>query len=269
MNSRPDTLRLRPSCEPGVVPDLRHACAKSLQELEPQIERDFASKAPTASEIVDRIASDHYASAYEILRDAIRYLYWANRYFLTLYALRPCRWEDLPWDDPEARLPVVVALNGAQDLDVALSNAVARICAGCPDDRSRLVLEHLQGPLASVTFDPARLRAILPTVPLTIRNPDASVMRVPGPRLSSNNTPRREIAHQRDGAPEVTALMRQAFAIASDHVGRWGRPQPTRVRALGPRDFVLLAWPRSPEVAELARKQPSAQGRGDAHRGAA
>ena len=60
------------------------------------VRRDFEAKAPTGTEILERVDSDAYRSRYELLRDVAMNLVWGNRYAMTMYEKRPTRWRDLP-----------------------------------------------------------------------------------------------------------------------------------------------------------------------------
>jgi 3-oxoacyl-[acyl-carrier-protein] synthase III len=240
-----------PAFAPSFFPQLDVSAAASVEDLETVIERDFAAKAPTAADIADRCAGGDYASRFELLRDAARYLYWAHRYFLTLHTLRPCRWEDVPTDDPDARLPLVVALDVARGTADLVGAAFARLPPGWPGSGEQTVLELLAEPLACVGYDAARLTAVLPTVEVAVGDPGSVVMRVRGPRPVCVQARRRDVLGRRDRVPQLTALLRQAGAIACEHAGRWGRPALTGIAELRASDFVLLAWPRSAEVSQL------------------
>jgi hypothetical protein len=74
-------------------------------------------------------------------------------------------------------------------------------------------------------------------------------MHLRGSHLIGPQIRRGDVLGLHDPAPELTALLRQAGAIACEHPGCWGRPSVTAMSDLRACDFVLLAWPRSTKVA--------------------
>jgi hypothetical protein len=78
------------------IAELDFSVLETLEQLGAVIRRDFEAKAPTGSEILERVDSDAYRSRYELLRDLAMNLVWGNRYAMTMYEKRPTRWRDLP-----------------------------------------------------------------------------------------------------------------------------------------------------------------------------
>src|SRR5437762_80215 len=77
-------------------PELDFSVLESLDQLSSVIKRDFEAKAPTGTDIADRIEAGSYATRFELLRDIGLHLFWVTRYALTMYEKRPTRWRDLP-----------------------------------------------------------------------------------------------------------------------------------------------------------------------------
>ena len=50
-------------------PDLDFSAFESIEQLDAVIRRDFDSKAPTGTEILDRIKTGSYQSKFELMRD--------------------------------------------------------------------------------------------------------------------------------------------------------------------------------------------------------
>ena len=102
--------------------DLDFSVLETLEQLEAVIRRDFEAKAPTGTEILERVDSNVYRSRYELLRDVAMNLVWGNRYAMTMYEKRPTRWRDLarrrddvflplltPWEEGERKVGAVAA----------------------------------------------------------------------------------------------------------------------------------------------------------------
>src|ERR671919_322602 len=78
------------------LPDLDFSVLQSLDRLDAVIARDFEAKAPTGTDILERVESGSYGSRYDLMRDVALNLVWVNRYALTMYVKRPTRWRDVP-----------------------------------------------------------------------------------------------------------------------------------------------------------------------------
>ena len=77
-------------------PDLDFSTFESLEQLEAVVRRDFDSKAPTGTDILERIKTGAYQTKFELMRDMALNLFWANRFKMTMYDVRPTRWADVP-----------------------------------------------------------------------------------------------------------------------------------------------------------------------------
>src|SRR5512132_3731766 len=80
---------------------------ETLEQLEAVVKRDFEAKAPTGSEILERVESGAYDSRAPLLRDLATNLVWGNRYAMTMYEKRPTRWRDLPRHRDDVFLPLL------------------------------------------------------------------------------------------------------------------------------------------------------------------
>ena len=61
------------------LPELDFAVIDSLEQLDAVIERDFEAKAPTGTDILEKVESGAYGTRYELLRDIASNLFWVNR----------------------------------------------------------------------------------------------------------------------------------------------------------------------------------------------
>ena len=78
------------------VPELDLSVIDSLEQLDSVIRRDFETKSPTGTDILQRVEDGHYGSRYELMRDVALNMFWAGRFALTMYEKRPTRWRDVP-----------------------------------------------------------------------------------------------------------------------------------------------------------------------------
>src|SRR6476659_6816294 len=87
--------------------ELDFSVLDTLDQFTAVIGRDFEAKAPTGTDILDRIESGSYSSRFALLRDLGQNLFWTNRYPMTMFDKRPTRWRDLPRSRGDVFLPVL------------------------------------------------------------------------------------------------------------------------------------------------------------------
>src|SRR5690349_23475088 len=80
----------------NIIPQLDLSTVETLEQLDSVIRRDFETKAPSGTQILDKLGVGGYRSRYALLRDMALNLFWANRFSATLYEKRPTRWADVP-----------------------------------------------------------------------------------------------------------------------------------------------------------------------------
>src|ERR1700737_124430 len=103
-------------------PDLDFSTFESLEQLDAVVRRDFDSKAPTGTDILEKIKTGAYQSKFELMRDMALNLFWANRFKISMYDVRPTRWADVPrsrddvfipiqtpWEDSETKVSAVLS----------------------------------------------------------------------------------------------------------------------------------------------------------------
>src|SRR3954449_13257385 len=91
----------------NIMPELDFSTMETLDQLDSVIRRDFETKAPSGTEILERIGTDGYATRYALMRDMALNLFWANRFAITMYEKRPTRWADVPRTRSDVFLPVL------------------------------------------------------------------------------------------------------------------------------------------------------------------
>src|ERR671929_1032522 len=89
------------------LPQLDFSVVPSLERLDAVIARDFEAKAPTGTDILERVESGSYETRYDLLRDMALNLFWADRNGITMYVKRPMRWRDVPRRREDVFLPAL------------------------------------------------------------------------------------------------------------------------------------------------------------------
>ena len=129
------------------APELDLSVMHSLEQLDSVIRRDFEVKAPTGTDILDRIEGGDYASRYELLRDLALNLFWTNRFALTLYEKRPTRWSDVPRTRTDVFMPI---LTPWEDGDRKIAAVQGRLRDAADDLGRGGGGSHLRDPLRRV-----------------------------------------------------------------------------------------------------------------------
>ena len=88
-------------------PDLDFSVIETEEQLDRVIRRDFETKAPTGTDIMNRVDAGGYATRYELMRDVALNLFWVNRFALTMYDKYPVRWRDVTRTREDMFLPIV------------------------------------------------------------------------------------------------------------------------------------------------------------------
>ena len=89
------------------IPELDFSVIDTEQQLVDVIRRDFEKKAPTGTDILERIQAGSYPNRYALMNDMALNLFWVNRFAETMYDKRPTRWRDVPRQREDVFLPVM------------------------------------------------------------------------------------------------------------------------------------------------------------------
>ena len=127
--------------------ELDFSVLETLEQLEAVVKRDFESKAPTGSEILERVESGAYDFRAELLRDLAMNLVWGNRYAMTMYEKRPTRWRDLPRHRDDVFLPLLTPWEQGERKVAAVEEAWAELPATWDADAEDGIFSSLFGDL--------------------------------------------------------------------------------------------------------------------------
>jgi len=164
------------------VPDLDFSVIQDLDQLAAVIRRDFETKAPTGTEILQRVEVGAYGNRFELLRDVALNLFWANRFAMTMYEKRPTRWRDVPRGRDDVFLPVFVPWEDGDRKVAAVEAAYGSLPAAWD--------EGVEDKIFRVLFDVFRHRrhhatempAVKPTVAEILADPGNRTWRLASPR---------------------------------------------------------------------------------------
>jgi 3-oxoacyl-[acyl-carrier-protein] synthase-3 len=156
------------------LPELDFSVIDDLGQLEAVIRRDFEAKAPSGTDILQRIeAGDHYSNRFELMRDVALNMFWTNRFAMTMYDKRPTRWRDVPRNRDDVFLPVLTPWEDAERKVTAIEELFAALPAtwdGKVEDR---IFQVLFDVLRHRRFHATELPAVKPTVAEILAQPDS------------------------------------------------------------------------------------------------
>ena len=221
---------------------------RTLEQFTDVISRDFEAKAPTGSEILDRIESGAYTGRFELLRDLGQDLFWVNRYSTTMYEKRPTRWRDLAKHRADVFLPVLTPWEDGERKVAAVGSAYAELPATWDADVEDRVFGLLFDVFRHKLHHATELPAIKPTVAEFLDRPEALTFVMPEHDPDFPVFGVEDILDADEKVPELEALMRWAMVVHNQYPWDRSRTELRRSAEIGPDDFVVAFHPRSPEV---------------------
>ncbi|WP_136245620.1 3-oxoacyl-[acyl-carrier-protein] synthase III C-terminal domain-containing protein [Mycobacterium intracellulare] len=238
-------------------PDLDFYAVESIEQLDAIIRRDFDAKAPTGTDILERITTGAYRTKFELMRDMALNLFWANRYAMTMYDVRPTRWADVPRNRDNVFVPIQTPWQDSE-------TKVSAVWSAFPDLRAQWDAA-VEGDIFEALFDvfahrrnhATKLSAVLPTVGELLADPANQTLRLnrydPDFRLYSYA----EIMDCCEDVPELEALRRWSLVLHNQYP--WSRSDATlaAVNELRDDDYVVAFHPRDRDVQDFLSRVAS------------
>jgi 3-oxoacyl-[acyl-carrier-protein] synthase-3 len=235
-------------------PRLDFSVFDTIDQLAAAIGRDFEAKAPSATQIVERVESGGYATRYELVRDLGLHSFWVNRFAFTMYDKRPTRWRDVPRARQDVFLPVLIPWPGFERSADKIAHAYRRLPAAWDEDTEQKIFEIIFGVFRHLQHDAAHLPAIKPTVPEFLAHPQNRTFVVSAYEPDWPLYSRDEILDCTAAVPELEALLRWALVLHNQYHWAGSRTHIAATDEIGDDDFVVLFWPRDEQVADFIRR---------------
>ncbi len=246
-------------------PELDFGVFDTLEQFEAVITRDYESKAPTGSNILERIQAGAYPSRHELLRDLALNLMWVNRYAITMFVKRPTRWRDVPRGRDDVFVQVLTPWEDGERKVLAVEAAYRALPARWNAGREDSIFDALFGLFRHRRYHATDLPPIPPTVQEALRDRGNRTYRMQrhDPDFPVFST--QQIVDCADEVPELESLLRWSMVLHNQHP--WDRAQSrlTPLTELADDDFVVLYQPRNHEVMDFiqrvrsgSRKRPPA-----------
>ena len=231
--------------------DLDFSCLETEEQLSAVVRRDFEAKAPTGTDILEKVEAGGYASRYDLLRDLALNLFWANRYAMTMYDKRPMRWRDVPRRRDDVFLPMLEPWKDGE-------RKVAAV-ASCYEDLPAAWDPEAEDGIHDVLFDVYRNKLHHATELSAIKRTVAEALEEPGSLtycLSSYEPDYPIYDYQAildcsEEVPELEALHRMAMVLHNQYPWNRADMRLEEPRNIGDDEFVVLFVPRTREVFEF------------------
>ena len=231
------------------IPDLDFSVIATEEQLDQVIRRDFETKAPSGTEIGERIANSHYKDRTHLMRDVALNLFWVNRFAMTMYEKVPTRWRDVPRNRGNVFLPVVVPWQDKEKKVGAVAQAWADLPSAGDAETEQKIWDTLFDIFSNRVHHASALVAVQPTVARGAGGPEPADL---GARRRTTRTTRRS------PSPTSSTCRRTSPSSRRCAAGRWccttstcGTASAVRLTTLGelqPDDVVVVLKPKSADV---------------------
>ena len=234
--------------------DLDFSVLETLEQLAAVITRDFEAKAPTGTEILERVDSDAYRSRYELLGDLAMNLVWGNRYAMTMYEKRPTRWRDLPRRRDDVFLPLLTPWEQGQRKVAAVAAAWSELPTASDPEAEDRIFTSLFDIFRHKRHHAAELPPVKPTVAEIAHNPENLTFCFPTHDPDYPTHSYQEILDCTERTPELEPIHRLAMVLHNQYPWDLAQTRLEQVGQIGDDDFVVAFVPRNNEVLEFIRR---------------
>jgi len=230
------------------IPDLDFSTFQTMKQLDAVIQRDFDAKAPTGSEILERIKAGDYKTKFELMRDMALNLFWANRYKMTMYDVQPTRWADVPRQRDDVFVPIQTPWTDRETKVTAVSDAYPGLPAQWDAEVEDSIFEVLFDVFGHRRNHATKLSAVVPTVAELLSDPSNQTLRLNRFDPDFRRYSYTEIIDCDEEVPELEALRRWSMVLHNQYP--WSRNEAalTTVGELRDDDYIVVFHPRDREV---------------------
>jgi 3-oxoacyl-(acyl-carrier-protein) synthase III len=231
-----------------VLGELDFTVLQTLEQFTAVIGRDFEAKAPTGTDLLDRISAGRYSGRYELLRDLAQNLFWVSRYSITMFDKRPTRWRDLPRRRDDVFLPVLTPWEDGEAKVAAVHDAYRALPVSWHAETEDRVFELLFDVFRHKRHHATELPAVKPTVAEFLERPGALTWVVPEHDPDYPVFGLSEILDAEGPVPELEALQRWAMVLHNQYPWDRSRTQLRPVSEIGEDDWVIAFHPHNRDV---------------------
>jgi 3-oxoacyl-[acyl-carrier-protein] synthase-3 len=247
-------------------PEMDFSVYETLTQFTEVVQRDFEEKAPTGTSILERTEAQKYSNRFDLLRDVALYLFWVNRYSITLYDKRLTRWRDVPRRREDVFIPVVTPWADAERKINAVATCFGELPPGWDEAAEARIFELVFDVLRHKRHHATELTPLKPTVAEFIDNTENKTF------VMSSHDPDYPVFTESDildyehPVPELEALGRWARVLHNQYPWERADIKLVSADAIGADDFVVAFHPRSRDVMSFITRVQKPQGLSRSHR---
>jgi 3-oxoacyl-[acyl-carrier-protein] synthase-3 len=234
--------------------DLDFSVIETLEQLEAVVKRDFEAKAPTGTEILERVGAGDYESRYPLLRDLAMNLVWGNRYAMTMYEKRPTRWRDMPRHRDDVFLPRFTPWEEGERKVAAVATAWDDLPPTWDAEAEDRIFKSLFEIFRHKRHHATALPPLKPTVAEITSDPQNLTFCLPSHDPEHPTHSYDEILDCTEAVPELEPLHRLAMVLDNQYPWDLAASRLEEVSKIGDDDFVVAFVPRSHDVLEFIRR---------------
>ena len=248
-------------------PDLDFSTFESLEQLDAVVRRDFDSKAPTGTDILERIKTGAYQTKFELMRDMALNLFWANRFKITMYDVRPTRWADVPRSRDDIYIPIQTPWEDRETKVTAVQSAYPGLPAQWDAEVEDSIFEILFDVFGHRRNHATKLSAVVPTVTELLSDPGNQTLRLNRYDPDFRRYSYAEIIDCNEDVAELEALRRWSMVLHNQYP--WSRSDAalSAVKELRDDDYVVVFHPRDLDVHLFLSRVASGHAPKKAHSG--
>ena len=246
-------------------PDLDFSTFESLDQLDAVVRRDFDSKAPTGTDILEQIKTGAYQSKFDLMRDMALNLFWANRFKITMYDVRPTRWADVPRSRDDVFVPILTPWEDSETKVAAVLSAYPNLAAQWDAEVEDSIFEILFDVFGHRRNHATKLSPVIPTVADLLSDPGNQTLRLNRYDPDFRRYSYAEIIDCDEDVAELEALRRWSMVLHNQYP--WARSEAAlvAVEKLRENDYVVVFYPRNPEVQHFLSRVASGPAPKTAH----
>jgi len=229
-------------------PDIDFSTFATLEQLDAVVRRDFDSKAPTGTDILDQIKTGAYQSKFELMRDMALNLFWANRFKITMYDVQPTRWADVPRRRDDLFVPILTPWEDRETKVSAVMSAYPNLPAQWDGEVEDSIFEILFDVFGHRRNHATKLSPVVPTVTDLLSNPANQTLRLNRFDPDFRRYSYAEIIDCNEEVAELEALRRWSMVLHNQYPWDRGEAALTPVGELRDDDYVVVFHPRDREV---------------------
>jgi len=234
--------------------DLDFSVLETLEQLEAVVKRDFEAKAPTGTEILERVDAGDYRSRSQLLRDLATNLVWGNRYAMTMYEKRPTRWRDLPRGRDDVFLPLLTPWEQGERKVAAVETAWGELPPTWDAEAEDRIFSSLFEIFRHKRHHATELPPIKPTVAEITSDPTNLTFCLPRHDPDHPHNTYQGILDCNEAVPELEPLARLAMVLENQYPWDLAQSRLEEVGKIRDDDFVVAFVPRDREVLEFIRR---------------